>query len=967
MADSKKTRDRLIAELEAARRRIAGLEACEIERGRAERILQARLRLMQLSIAASMEELLIATVDEAERLTDSRVGFYHFLAADQKTIELQAWSTRTSKEMCRAEGRGLHYDVAKAGVWVDCIHERRAVVHNDYAALPHKKGLPPGHASIVRDVAAPVFRQDKIVAILGVGNKPAAYADADVEAVSLLADMAWDIVEGKRAQEAMRALERSYQELVELSPIGIFQSTPEGRCLSANVRLAAMSGYASARDFRDSMQDVGAQHYVDPNDRVEILKTLERRAVIRKEVRLRRKDGSVMWADLNMRAVRDEAGKVQRYEGFISDITQRKRAAEELREMAEFVRHNPAPVFQIAPDGRILRINPAAQDILGRDPVGTPVCEILPDLGGVRLGDIEPGDPLHLELGLSDKWFAFTAAKSSVDDSIFVYGSDITERKWVEQALGKSKERYRRMLGSVTSYIYTVTVENGKAVSTHHGPGCAAVTGYDSEDYARDPDLWLTMVHNGDREAVLEQARRATAGGEAPALEHRIVHKDGSVRWISNTPVVRRDEAGLVVVYDGLIADITERKRLEKELRAAKEKAESASRAKSEFLANMSHEVRTPMNAMLGLAHLALKRAVGGEQRELLEGAMEAGSSLLQIINDILDFSKIEAGRLNLECETFELRALLDKLIKTFAPIARKKGLDFNVRVREDTPDSLVGDQGKIRQVLVNLISNALKFTQEGEVAVFVSPGPRNMPEAGAAEGPAGVLFAVSDTGIGIAPDKTGVIFDSFTQADSSTTKRFGGTGLGLAISRKLTDIMGGRIWVESVPDKGSTFYFTAVLSRREPERKPVARDRALARSPAGPLCILVAEDDRMNQIFAHSVLTDAGHSVAIAANGRQAIEMLADAPYDIVLMDISMPEMDGDEATRAIRASTSGAFDPRIPIVAMTAHALRGDRERFLASGMDGYIAKPVDPDGLILAIAQALARDDANPGPGR
>jgi PAS domain S-box-containing protein len=412
-------------------------------------------------------------------------------------------------------------------------------------------------------------------------------------------------------------------------------------------------------------------------------------------------------------------------------------------------------------------------------------------------------------------------------------------------------------------------------------------------------------------------------------------------------------------VNEDLNNEIIERKRLEKEIRQAKEKAESANKAKSEFLANMSHEIRTPMNAMLGLTKLALRRELGEEAREFLEGAMEAGSSLVQIVNDILDFSKIEAGRINLEHEAFELRTLLDKIVKTYVPAAQKKGISLDVRVDENAPDWLQGDQGRLRQVLVNLIGNALKFTQEGAVAVSVSPEPEGMRPMNASEDQVRLLFAVSDTGIGIPSGKTGIIFDSFTQADSSTTKRFGGTGLGLAISKKLTNMMGGAIWVESVLDKGSTFSFTAAFDR--PEEGERVADQVEVQPVLLPtsLRILLVEDDRMNQIFAEAVLTNAGHAVDFANNGLQALKMLETGPYDIILMDISMPEMDGDQAARFIRSSTSGAFDPQIPIVAMTAHALKGDRERFLASGMNGYIAKPVDEEELLLVIAQALAHD--------
>ncbi len=544
---------------------------------------------------------------------------------------------------------------------------------------------------------------------------------------------------------------------------------------------------------------------------------------------------------------------------------------------------------------------------------------------------------------------------------------EVTAQKLLEAELRKSEARYRQMLDSVTNYIYTVTLEDGRAVSTYHGPGCEAVTGYAMDDFAAQPGLWLEMVHPQDREMVLSFSGQALAGGECPRLEHRIVHKDGEVRWISNTMVVRNDEAGKIAGYDGIIVDVTERRRAKDELQQAKESAEAANRAKSEFLANMSHEIRTPMNAILGLTRLALKRELSIQQREFLDGVMDAGNSLMQIINDILDFSKIEAGRLDLDCEAFSLDCLLDRILMSFSDQAERKGLALRLAVADAVPDRLVGDQGRLRQVLVNLVGNALKFTSAGEVNVTVNLDPEGMRSGrhlenraeDRAEALVRLRFSISDTGPGIPADKLETIFDSFTQADSSTTKCFGGTGLGLAISRRLTAMMQGRIWAESTEGCGATFTFTAQFGLPREATDTLCACQPTQEFPAAQsasLRILVAEDDRMNQILASTLLTDAGHSVAIAVNGQQVLEMLAAEPFDIILMDISMPEMDGEQATRIIRTSASGAFDPRIPIVAMTAHALKGDRERLLSNGMNGYVAKPVELNALTLAMQLAM-----------
>ncbi|MFP5223754.1 MAG: response regulator [Acidobacteriota bacterium] len=537
---------------------------------------------------------------------------------------------------------------------------------------------------------------------------------------------------------------------------------------------------------------------------------------------------------------------------------------------------------------------------------------------------------------------------------------DITRGRQTELALRESEARSRRLLTSVASCTFTATLDSGNVPRMIHGSECEAVTGYTSEDYEADPNLTQKMIHPEDREAVRDCTRRFldSHGEGCSEISHRIFHKDGSVRWISSTAVPRRDASGRMTSYDGLFVDITERRRIRDELLRAKEAAESARRAKSEFMANMSHEIRTPMNAILCLTRLALRDELSGEQRRFLEGVLEAGTSLKQIINDVLDFSRIEAGRLDLESELFALRPLLDTIVEAFARKSHSKGIALKLHVDDTVPDVLQGDPERLRQVIANLLGNALKFTREGMVELSVWPHQPVQAQEGDAQR-VRLLFMVRDTGIGIAKDKLETIFESFTQADSSTTKLFGGTGLGLAISKKLTGMMHGDIWAESEPGSGSTFKFTAAFSvppGQSGEGVGAARAIPVPTGDHGTLRILVAEDDRMNQMFAESFLKRAGHSVAIAANGKQAVEMLGLERYDLVLMDIAMPEMDGLEATRIIRSSKSGTFDPDIPIIVMTAHALKGDRERFLAAGADGYIAKPVDLDELTRELELAM-----------
>jgi len=518
--------------------------------------------------------------------------------------------------------------------------------------------------------------------------------------------------------------------------------------------------------------------------------------------------------------------------------------------------------------------------------------------------------------------------------------TDLTECKRFEDELTKSEAKNRALLDAIPDTIFLLD-EEGNFLDYRAS---------NSSVLYAPPELFMgknihSIMPQDLVELTINNLLMARQSGKTQVFEYQLLVNDETKHFEARINLCGE------WAFLALVRDVTERKRYDEMLWKAKEEAEAAAKAKSEFLANMSHEIRTPLNAVIGLTGLLLDTDLTHEQRNYLEIVRDSSDSLLSVINNILDFSKIDGGMMELEHSPFDLRRCIESAMDLMATRAAEKGLVLKVVLDDQLPTMLVGDANRLHQVLANLLSNAVKFTDKGFVEVSVRGNA--IPEGFE------LRFDVLDTGIGMPLDKLDRLFMPFSQIDSSITRKYGGTGLGLAISKRLVEMMGGRIWAESDPGVGSTFTFTAKvkLPCMQPVQHKVKDSIPVIKPPieghfqqARPLSILLAEDNAVNQMVLLQMLRKIGYQADLASNGFDVLAALDRQAYDVVLMDIQMPDMDGFEATRRILARFSKTKRPRI--IALTAHALNGDRERCLDAGMDSYLSKPVKIEDLQSAL---------------
>ena len=755
----------------------------------------------------------------------------------------------------------------------------------------------------------------------------------------------------------MRDREERFQGLSDATFEGIALSEG-GRVLEVNRPFVEMFGYEVSE-----VVGMPAVDFVAPESREAVAEHISTGSPEPYEAVALRKDGTTL--DVEIR------GKSSVYRGrvvrvaAIRDITDRKRAERRLREAEHryraLVEKLPAVVYlqEIGGPDSAMYMSPRIEALTGYSPEDCKNADLRwlmvhpddrermqsEDEHPVRPGEIVTTEYRVLHRDGHTVWVRneSVVVEDEATGSRYWQGFmlDITEAKKAEEALRKSEERYRLVARATDETIWDSDILADEQI---WNGAVETMFGYPPEQRTSTA-WWEDHIHPEDRERILASVDAALEGGEVWSAEYRFRRADGAYSTVVDRAYVVRDAEGRPVRMIGSMSDITGRKQYERELRVAREEAERANRAKSEFLANMSHEIRTPMNGILGMSELLLDTRLSEEQREFAETVRLSGQNLMMIINDILDFSKIEAGAMRLETIDLDLRSTVEDVTVLLGGRAQDKGLELASLVEQDVPEALRGDPVRLRQILTNLLSNAVKFTDEGEVIVRVELVDEDDESAT-------VRFEVSDTGIGISREQQQRLFMAFTQADASTTRRYGGTGLGLAISKQLVNLMGGEMGVKSEPGAGSTFSFTVTLEK-QPEYVRPARD--VPTDLAGRRA-LVVDDNRTNRTILEKQLSTWGVRTTGVEGGPEALDELrtSEEPYDLAVLDMQMPGMDGMELARRIKADPDLS---RIRLVLLTSMGRRGEGEEASQSGIEAYLTKPVRQSELYDALVTVMS----------
>src|SRR5262245_50477428 len=815
------------------------------------------------------------------------------------------------------------------------------------------------------------------VAVRDAGGKPIRFVGSAI-----------DITDLKRAEEALRESEERFRGTFENAAVGIAHTHPTGRLLRVNEKFCAIVGYPRAELLRKTFQDI--THPDDLAASVASLAALLRgeSPALDHEKRYRRRDGSPVWVELFTSLQRDATGKPAYAIAVIQDISERRKLEEALRQAHRDLERKveertaalgkQANLLNLTHDAILVRDrdsavkywNRGAEELYGwtaEEATGKASHQLLRTVFPAPIEQIERelvsagrwvGELVHTkkdgsQVVVASRW-SLQRDEHGTPVAILEINNDITERKRAEEALRESEAKLEGAQRIAHVGYWDRDLETDLVTWSDE---TYRIYGVPPEERVLTLDRIRERIHPDDRQRMVELAAEAIQGRGRYDVEYRVVRPNGEVRIIHSRGDVTRDKEDRPRRMFGTVQDITERR--------AREAAEAANRAKDEFLANVSHEIRTPMNAILGMTELTLDTQLTEDQRQCLRTVKSAADNLLGIINDLLDFSKIEAGKLELDLADFSLRGAVGDTLRALALRAHKKGLELIYQVQPYVPDALVGDAGRLRQVLLNLVGNALKFTEQGEVVVQVSLAspvalaPGDALPALTQPGSLEIRFTVRDTGIGIPPDKQASIFRAFEQEDSSTTRKYGGTGLGLTIASRLVALMGGTITVDSAPGRGSIFAFTARFGRRPHQTESAApRPPVLAHNPR----VLIVDDNATNRHILEEWLRGWQMEPAAVGDGVAALGALWDAvsagrPYALVLLDARMPDTDGLALAAKIRKRAELSATG---IILLTSGDRPGDLARSREQGVDAHLLKPVQQDELLETIYRVLRKDE-------
>ena len=766
-----------------------------------------------------------------------------------------------------------------------------------------------------------------------------------------------------------------WAKAISESHTGLVISDANRIVVFANVAATKITGYAMDEIVGHSLGSMLQGPLTDLSTIEMMRANLNAQKSFSTEVINYHKQGYPYWVQLDVTPLYDELGELLGFMAVQTDINQRKQAELALMRQSKLLRtviDEMTDVLVLKDDqGRFLLANKVVADLYGTTPeamigkddadFGVPAeqSEFFRQnvLSIMARGEAEVVNEESFDALSGQKRYFKSIKKPFKDEQgnnqILVIAHDMTADVEAQKQIATSELRLRYALEATQEGIWDWDVSSG---AVEHNSHWYRMLGYDATDIASTVDGFSELIYTQDRDAVFAKIKAHFSGEIARYdSEHRMCCKDGSLIWVHDRGcVVEYSPAGDPLRMVGSFSNINERKLAEQALVRAKQQAEAANRSKSEFLANMSHEIRTPMNGVIGMASLLLSTKLTAEQRDYLETMHASGEALLTVINDILDFSKVESGQMTLENIVFNVRDVIHSTVDLLLLTIKNKGLSFKLTVDDSVPQQLVGDAGRWRQIITNLVGNAIKFTAKGSISIALS--------AKQLDSKIQLHTAVSDTGIGIAQDKRDKLFIPFSQVDASTTREFGGTGLGLSISRQLAMLMGGEIGVESETGVGSCFWFTVVMPLAALQVKQEETQMIELSTVQNILRILLVEDNIINQKVAIAMLRKLGHHVDAVSHGKEAIQQLALLDYDVVLMDCQMPIMDGFEATRIIR--TGGKTrNAQIPIIALTANVMQEDKDACFASGMNHFISKPIQMNALSQILSQYYPIDSQQP----